>query len=164
MKQLTATWMLLAALSGAGCASLFASSVAPGTPAADVRARIGAPTDQRTLADGTKAWDYATGPQGFVTTRMVFDTNDRLVRTEQLLDERHFRALTPGTTKAEAQGLVGRPGEVSFFKNLNEEVWTYRFKDGTFEMLNDVHFGLTDGRLRYYSIYRDPAYSSAVSP
>ena len=151
------------ALLGA-CAGFRAPSIATGTSSADVRARLGAPTDERTLTGGVRAWDYVQGPLGFTTWRMVFDSGDRVSKVEQLLSNRNFRSLQAGTsTKAEVMGALGRPGEVSSFPNLREEVWTYRFMDGSIYMLSEVHLDAGTGLVKYVTSYPDPAYYSSHS-
>jgi hypothetical protein len=78
-----------------------------------------------------------------------------------MLTERHFRSFVAAqTTREEVLQTLGRPGLISRYPNLGEEVWTYRYREVTLEMLNDNHFDAASGVLKYYTMYRDPAYVS----
>jgi outer membrane protein assembly factor BamE (lipoprotein component of BamABCDE complex) len=153
---------LLTGLSG--CAAFTVPGIQPGSSAAEVRAKAGAPSDERQLGGGGRAWDYVGGPQGFTTHRVSFDDNNRVRAVEQLLTERRFMMIRAGeSTRENVAELMGRPGSTMRFSNLNSEVWTYRYRDVTLEMLGDVHFDARTGKVLYYSLYRDPAYTSAIS-
>jgi hypothetical protein len=149
----------------AGCAEFNAAHLSPGMSAAQVRAKAGAPSEERTLPDGSKTWYYAFGFSGFTTYRVRFDANDRVIEDQQVLTEKNFlEHLIPNrTTREDVLRDFGRPGEVSRFANLNEVVWTYRWRDVTMEMLADLEFDAGTGALRSYSLYRDPAYVSGLS-
>jgi hypothetical protein len=146
-----------------GCTGAELQRLSAGTPAADVRLRAGAPSEVRPLPDGMKAWYYENGPLGWTTWRTRFDAQDRLIDVEQMLTEPNFRKLLVAerSRREDVLDTFGRPGLISRFPNLGEEVWTYRYQDVTLEMLNDDHFDLRTGVLRYYTLYRDPAYVSA---
>ena len=66
-------------------------------------------------------------------------------------------------TKAEVMNTIGRPGLVSTFPNLREEVWTYRFIDGTINKLSDAYFDTGSGLFKYATSYPDPAYHESAS-
>ena len=145
-----------------GCAGAALEGLSAGTPAGDVRQRAGAPSEVRSLPDGVKAWYYENGPLGWTTWRTRFDAQDRLIDVEQMLTESNFHKLVVERSRREdVLDMFGRPGLISRFPNLQEEVWTYRYRDVTMEMINDDHFDMRTGVLRYYTMYRDPAYVSA---
>jgi len=155
--------ILLATLLGAtaGCAGSALQRVPPGAPAAEVLARAGAPTEQRSLGGGVTAWYYVSGPFGWTTYRTRFDASDHLIDIDQMLSEANFRTMVANQTNREqVLDMFGRPGLIARYPNLGEEVWTYRYLDVTLEMLNDDHFDAATGVLRYYTLYRDPAYVS----
>jgi hypothetical protein len=129
---------------------------------AQVRALVGAPTEERTLPDGSKAWYYVFGYSGFTTYRVRFDAGDRVIESRQVLTDADFhKYLIAGqTTRDDALREFGRPGVVNIFPNLNEVVWTYRWRDQTLEMLAELHFETSTGKLKYYSLYRDPIFAS----
>ncbi len=143
----------------AGCSAFLAPSITTGTTSDAVRAKLGAPSDERTIAGGTRAWDYVNGPLGHTTWRISFDGGNRVSRVEQLLTETAFLGLRSGETDKNATlGRLGRPAQISNFPNLREEVWTYRFMDGSFYKLGDIAFDAQSGKLKYVSTYLDPAY------
>jgi len=151
----------LALLSGLlGCA-LNAGRIAPGLSAAEVRSLAGTPTEQRTLPGGVKAWYYEMGPEGWTTYRVRLDANERVLDSEQVLTEKNFRTqlVADSTTREQILEAFGRPALVTRFPNLTEEVWTYRYLDGTREMLNDIHIAAATGVVRTYNLYPDPAYT-----
>lgn len=124
----------------AGCAQFSIPSTAPGTSANDVKARLGTPSDERTIG-GAKAWDYAQGPQGFTTWRVLFDGSDRVAKVEQILTESRITSVNAGKlTRADVSNLLGRPLGVWKFAGGASEVWSYRFMDVNDRKLADVHF------------------------
>ena len=70
-----------------------------------------------------------------------------------------FAALKPGvSTKEDVRKQVGVPLTESHFPRLNEDVWEYRYLEGTtIVMLADVHFD-PNGVLTYYEQRLDPAF------
>jgi len=125
MKLATVLTMLsLAALLGA-CAG--ASSLVPGqSTEADVRARMGTPTDTRTEANGDKVWEYATGPEGFYTRQVRIGADGRVRQVAQMLTEDRFETIVPGkTTQAEVRNLLGRPMEDVNYRAGRTWSWRY---------------------------------------
>jgi hypothetical protein len=122
----TLTMLSLAALLG-GCAGA-GSLVAGQSTEADVRARMGAPTDTRTEG-GDKLWEYATGPEGFHTRLVRIGADGRVKEVTELLTEQQFAKITPGkTTKAEVKNLLGRPSdETNYRAGLT---WSWRHLKG----------------------------------
>lgn len=126
--KLTESLMMLffAALLG-GCAG-GGSLVAGQSTEADVRARMGTPTDTRTDR-GDKLWEYATGPEGFHTRLVRIGADGRVKEVTQLLTEEQFAKIVPGqTTKAEVRSLLGRPAlETQYRSGLG---WSWRHLKG----------------------------------
>lgn len=125
MKLATALTMLsLAALLGA-CAG--ARTLVPGQSVeADVRTRMGAPTDTRTEG-GDKLWEYATGPEGMTTHLVRIGADGRVKEVSQLLTEENLAKVIPGrTTRAEVRNILGRPADETTFGN--GLTWSWRFK------------------------------------
>lgn len=73
-----------------------------------------------------------------------------------------FDNLKPGvTTKAEVRKQVGVPLSEMTFRRKNEDVWEYRYLDGTtIVMLAFVHFE-PNGNFKYLEQMLDPAYSGS---
>ncbi|MFN0300611.1 MAG: hypothetical protein ACKVQU_09685 [Burkholderiales bacterium] len=147
----------------AGCAQFSIPSTAPGTSANDVKARLGTPSDERTIG-GTKAWDYVQGPQGFTTWRVLFDGSDRVAKVEQLLTESRITSVNAGKlTRADVSNLLGRPLGVWKFAGGASEVWSYRFMDANDRKLGDVYFDGATGIAKHTTTYLDPAYHGAIN-
>jgi outer membrane protein assembly factor BamE (lipoprotein component of BamABCDE complex) len=66
-----------------------------------------------------------------------------------------FSGLTPGTTgKADVERLVGRPLLANAFPRQGEEVWDYRYLNGTRTYVAEIHFD-GEGRTKYVASYPD---------
>jgi len=74
-----------------------------------------------------------------------------------------FEKLKPGvTTSAEVRQQVGIPLTEAAFPQKNEEVWEYRYLDGsTIVMLAYLHFD-QNGVFKYAEHELDPAYSGGI--
>lgn len=145
----------------AGCAQFAIPSLAAGTGVTEVRAHLGAASDERALG-GSKARDYVQGPQGFTAWRVTFDVTDRVAKVEQILTEKRIGSIEAGGhSKKDVANLLGRPAAMMRFSGIGEEVWTYRFLDVQERKLGDVHFDGNTGRAKFTIIYPDPAYVNA---
>jgi hypothetical protein len=116
---------------------------------------------ERKLATGANAWYYATGPSGFFTWRVVFSPAGAVTEYAQVLTAKNFSALGQGVTRDAVLDQFGPPIERMSFPRTATEAWTYRWMDGTLEMIADAVFDAKGG-LRHVALYRDPAFSSAV--
>lgn len=157
-------WVLLAmALAAAGCAATTPrpATVGPGDAQAEVRGKLGVPAMERKLASGATAWYYVTGPSGFDTWRVVFDRTGAVADYQQVLTAGNFAKFAQGATRDELLDLLGPPIERMRFARSNTEAWTYRWMDGTLEMIADAVFD--GGGLLHIALYRDPAFSSTPS-
>ena len=113
---------------------------------------------------GVKVWDYVNGPRGFTTCRMTFDNADRVAKVEQILTAQRIHSLNPNQdSRDDVSNLLGRPAETFRFAGTGIEVLTYRFIDVQDRTLGDVYIDAGTGKVKYTTIYRDPAYSSAHS-
>ena len=93
---------------------------------AEVRTRMGAPTDTRTEPGGEKVWEYATGPEGFHTWQIRIGADGRVRQVTQLLTEERFGTIVPGkTTQAEVRSLLGRPADDTRFRA--GQTWSWRY-------------------------------------
>jgi outer membrane protein assembly factor BamE (lipoprotein component of BamABCDE complex) len=155
--------ILIGALALAGCASVAPrpTSIHTGDGEGQVRAKLGAPAMERKLATGATAWYYATGPSGFFTWRVVFSPAGAVTDYTQVLTAKNFSALGQGATREAVLDQFGPPMERMSFPRTATEAWTYRWMDGTLEMIADAVFDATGG-LKHVALYRDPAFSSAV--
>ena len=120
--------MVYVALLG-GCAGPRSLAVGQSTEA-DVRARMGAPTDTRVEPNGDRVWEYPTGPFGSQTHMVRIGSDGKVKEVAQLLNEDRLAMVTPGqTTKPDVRKLFGRPG----FEHMYRvgETWSWRYyRDG----------------------------------
>ena len=125
MKLVYALIALSLAALLAGCAGP-RSLVSGQSTEADVRTRMGAPTDTRTEPGGDKLWDYATGPVGFYTWQVRIGADGRVKQVTQLLTEERFGTIVPGkTNQAEVRSLLGRPADETNFRA--GQTWSWRY-------------------------------------
>ncbi len=156
--------ILVASLAFTGCGLITIPGLATGTSQKDVQSRVGTPHDQRTLGDGSKAWDYVYGPVGFYTWRVSFDNTDRVSKVEQLLTHDRFMSVPSNKlSRQDVLNMFGRPGQISSFNNIGEEVWTYRYMYSQDYKLADLHFDAKAGVVKYAATYHDPAYYNAIA-
>lgn len=138
-------------------------SVRAGESQAQVRERLGAPGAERKLTGGNLAWYYMTGPSGFETWRVVFGPGGSVTEYAQVLTAANFLWLRDGANREEALDRLGPPMQRMAFRGTATDAWTYRWLDGTFEMISDAVFDAQSGVVKYVGIYRDPAYASTPS-
>jgi hypothetical protein len=147
-----------------GCGAIQTDrSVSVGEGQPQVRAKLGAPRAERKLADGQQAWYYPTGPSGFYTWRVVFGPEGQVLHYAQVLTAQNFIAMRDGTTREEVLNRVGPPMQRMDFARTGTEAMTYRWLDGTLEMIADVVLDTASNNVKYVAIYRDPAFTSTPS-
>ena len=133
---------LLMAAALVGCASPRAL-VPDQSTAADVRNRIGRPTDIRFAANGDELWEYATGPSGTETYLVRIAKDGKVLKVTQLLTEERFRRIVEGkTTKAEVRDLLGQPADESYLPS--GLVWEWRAHLGPQDGILAVRFDKND--------------------
>jgi hypothetical protein len=144
----------IALLALAGCAGYGPGNLAPGQTEADVRARMGEPTDKVNLPSGGSRLEYARGPMGAHTYRIELDTAGRVQGVSQILTEANFAAVRRGEGKAEVRDQLGRPSEQRTGWRGVGEVWSYRY-DYRFEC-RWFQVWLVDDKVREASYAIDP--------
>jgi hypothetical protein len=117
----------LSALLVAGCAGYGPGELKPGQTEADVRARMGEPTDRASLPTGGSQLDYARGPMGAHTYRIELDASGRVQSVQQILTEANFETVRSGEAKADVRERLGRPSETRVGWRGVGEVWSYRY-------------------------------------
>jgi hypothetical protein len=155
MKLATALMMLSFAALAGGCAGP-RSLVAGQSTEADVRARMGTPTDTRTESNGDKLWEYATGPEGMTTHLVRIGADGRVKEVTQLLTEERLSTIVPGkTTRAEVRALLGRPMDDTSYRS--GPAWSWRFlRNGVSASYMVVAFN-PDGTVRERIVIVDPS-------
>ena len=127
MLRMRALSVLSAALLIAGCAGYGPGDLKPGQAEADVRARMGEPTDRASLPNGGSRLDYARGPMGGHTYRIDLDASGRVQTVQQILTEANFETVRPGQARADVRERLGRPSEQRVGWRGVGEVWSYRY-------------------------------------
>jgi hypothetical protein len=125
-RRIRAALSLLVVLLAAGCALFDPTSLPLGTPAADVRAKLGVPTAEHTIAGGTRL-EYATGPYGKSTWMLDFDSAGTLRAVRQVLTEADFNAVQTGMTAEELRTAIGRPSDIQRIPWQRRMLWSYRY-------------------------------------
>ena len=158
MTALTKTAVPVLALVLAGCAAL-APSIPPGASKADVEAALGKPVDVVNAPGGEVVWQYPRGPVGQTTYMVAFGADGRAKGLTQALTWENFARVRPGMTRDEIRLAFGRPYTTVFYRNLGEEVWSYRYQIpvNTNRIFN-VHFDAATGRVRSTSDQDDPLF------
>jgi len=137
-----------------GCAGYGPGNLAPGQGEADVRARMGEPTDRLVLPSGGSRLEYARGPMGAHTYRIELDAAGRVQRIDQVLTEANFAGVRRGETKVDVRERLGRPAEQRTGWRGVGEVWSYRY-DYRFEC-RWFQVWLVEDRVREASYATDP--------
>jgi len=115
------------ALLAAACTTLGAIEQGRSTRA-EVRSRMGIPTDIRFQPDGREVWEYAKGPSGRQTYMVTFDKNGIATTARQVLTDETVAQIVRGTsTKRDVRALLGKPADVEFF--ASGEVWDYNMEE-----------------------------------
>ena len=128
MRLLTTLVMLSCIGLLAGCFN--PRALVPGqSTEADVRDKMGKPTDTRVDRDGDRLWEFATGPEGTETYLVRMGADGKVKEVTQLLTEERFGKVVQGkTTKSEVRSLLGQPSqENSYPSGLS---WSWRIRRG----------------------------------
>ncbi len=123
--------------------ALLLKGLTPGvTTEAQILDQMGRPDTERTLADGSKRLDYPRGPQGTTTYRVDLDPHGKLVAVTQLLTAENFAKVRIGMSQEAVRDLLGKPGEVAFYRLKPETVWSWRWAEGgpSGDAFFNVHF------------------------
>lgn len=157
-------WLAAACVAAtmAGCAALQSPETKGqrliGGDAAAVQAQFGPPRESYPLDGGTR-WLYPTQPYGQFTYAADFDASGRLVSFRQILTTLDFAQIRVGTsTQQDVLRMFGKPEETAYFRLMDRQVWSYRFKDqGVWPSLMHFYFD-RDGIVRLTQVSPDPLY------
>lgn len=165
--NIASTWRQLAfALAGiallglAGC-SLMPERVAPGTPRAEIEARLGRPTLVHVLPGGTRL-QYSGQPAGQWVHNLDPGPDGRLVRSEQVMDAGWLqqRIEVGRWTREDVLRNLGRPALVERVARFDGDIWTYRFLEATRPRQVHVHLDPA-GLVRQLMFTDEPLYEEA---
>ena len=136
------------------CSTSGPRALTVGQSEAEALQLMGTPTNRYTMPGGATRLEFATGPMGRETWMVDLGPDGRVLGAGQVLTERNFRALQPGTTREELLRTLGRPGETRSGGRQGGEVWSYRFANNEclwFQVLLD-----DDGRVVRGNFGSDP--------
>jgi hypothetical protein len=160
--KLALSILSLAALAGCAHFADFNSGVR-GLSESAVVARFGAPAERRPAPGGGTILEYPREPLGFENWRVTVGPDGRVSAVEQTVDEPYFARLATGMTRTEVLHTLGRESEQSGYKNLDETVMSWRYREfGGRLMFFNVHFD-GSGRMKATSRTLDPAMMGAES-
>lgn len=151
-------WPARLALAGgalllAACASYDGRGLQPGVArSAEAVAVMGEPALRWRDADGGEQLAFPRGPDGVHTFMAFFAADGRLVRIENVLDERHFARIVPGRDEqAAVLRLLGPPVPqwTAYFAARDELVWEWAYCNQWNQRARfDVLFDGRGGRVR----------------
>jgi hypothetical protein len=163
----TPRWLPLASLLLAGCAALQPPSVPAGASMKEVEAVLGRPQARDVLAapGGATEWQYPTGPLGQDTYIVTFGPDGRVAAFRQALTFDNFARIRPDMDRDEIRLMFGRPYTTVVYRNLREEVWSYRYRIPVNDnRIFNVHFDVATGRVRTTSDQRDELFHPFIVP
>jgi hypothetical protein len=157
--------LAVAAVLLAGCAALRPPSVPAGAAMPEVEALLGRPKDVLEAPDGTIEWQYPTGPYGQNTYIVSFGPDRRVSAFRQALTYDNFARIRPDMSRDEIRLMFGRPYTTVYFRNLDEEVWSYRYLIPVNDnRIFNVHFDARTGRVRTTSEQKDELFHPTFTP
>lgn len=155
----------VASLLLAGCAGLRPPSVPAGASMPEVETLLGRPRDTLTAPGGAVEWQYPTGPYGQRTYIVTFGPDQRVSAFRQALTFDNFARIRRDMTRDEIQLMFGRPYTTVRYRNLGEEVWSYRYLIPVNDnRIFNVHFDAATGRVRTTSDQRDELFHPFIVP
>ena len=110
------------------CSSYSPTSEMTGLPSDAVIQRMGAPTIRMSDDNGLRLF-FARGPFGKHTYIIYFSSEDKLIRSEQVLTEPMFSLIKPGMTKLEVLNLIGPSKIIMGGGKRSWTVWSYRYEN-----------------------------------
>lgn len=129
---------------------------------ADVRKQFGNPFAVSVESDGSKVLEYPRQPEGWTNYLITIGPDGKMSSLRQLLTPANFAKVTPGLDKLAVMKLLGKTAKTQFYALKGEEVWDWRYKDGTIAKLFSVTFD-GQGRVLSTGIRDDPRESEAGS-
>lgn len=108
---------------------------------ADVRRQFGEPTLITEKADGSKLFEYPRQPEGSTNYLIVIGADGTMSSLRQLLTPANFARVQAGMDQTEVRRMLGKPARTQrYAMKPDEDVWEWRFRDGTQSKLFTVTF------------------------
>jgi outer membrane protein assembly factor BamE (lipoprotein component of BamABCDE complex) len=121
---------------------------------AQVRQQFGEPANILALPDGSRAFEYPRQPEGWTNYLITIGPDGKMSALRQLLNEDNFARLEPGLSGMQVRQMLGRPALQQHFDLKNEDVLSWRFKQGQDSKLFSATF--VSGKLTGTAIADDP--------
>ncbi|MDY3331176.1 MAG: hypothetical protein SOX43_04360 [Pelistega sp.] len=132
------------------------------SPEQFVLAKMGTPTYQCQMPDGSHRLIWSTQPSGQYAYATTVSADGIADKVSSVLNEEHFRRLNTGTwTQQDVVCAFGPPAETGRIGlgEKNEVVWTYRYKQANYwNNLMYVYFGRHGDKVTHYHSGPDPRY------
>lgn len=126
-------WLvLLSVLLLCACASYSGRGLKPGeSNLEDVQRVMGQPGMLWKNVDGSTQLVYPRGPMGFHTYMVNIGIDGKLVKIENVMDQKYFSRIQPGMSKNQVLHILGpsTPTWTIYFKARDELVWEWRYCD-----------------------------------
>jgi hypothetical protein len=116
------------------------------TTEAEVRSKWGEPAAVYTEPDGSRTLEYTRQPAGQVNYMLAIGADGKLVAMRQVLKPANFAKVETGWDKTQVRRLLGAPAKTQRYELKQEEVWDWRFADGSEAKVFSVTFD-TAGRV-----------------
>ena len=136
----------------AGCAGM-PERVPPGSTRAQIEERLGQPTAEHHLSDGTRL-QYSRQPAGAQGYNLDLGPGGRLRRLEQVMDVAWLERVEVGRwTRDDVLLHLGRPAWVERVARFDGDIWTYRVIDHVWQ--RRVHIYLSPAGVVQQVMYSD---------
>jgi hypothetical protein len=135
------------------CSHMMPKGPAPGTPLAEVTAKLGKPSAVYPEPDGGQVLEYRGQPMGQFQYMARIKPDGTLLSYEQVLTTENFaRIEAKQWTRDQVLRNFGRPAEVLRSRLDDGEIWSYRYKEkGVWDSLMNVDFNARGTVLRVYN-------------
>jgi outer membrane protein assembly factor BamE (lipoprotein component of BamABCDE complex) len=151
----TLIWLTAPLLALLGCDGARLAQLRVGeSTEADVQARFGTPTEVYQLADGARQLEFSRQPEGVTNYMLTIGPDGKLRSMVQTLQPEMFAKVNPGLSQAEVRQLLGRPASQRHFALKSQDLWEWRWQDGSDNKFFDVTFD-AQGRVVASSVTED---------
>jgi hypothetical protein len=116
----------LAAAALSACDAINIQELKPGvSTAAEVRSRMGVPTQEFRNRDGTMTLEFSRQPAGIDCYMVTIGPDQIMTKIEQVLNDANLAKVVAGMDRDEVRRLLGAPGSKTSYQNSQEEVWDW---------------------------------------
>jgi hypothetical protein len=128
----------------AGCDTRHIAELEEGVATeADVRARFGEPAAIYPEAGGARTFEYPRQPEGQRNYMITIGPDGRMSALRQVLQPANFAKITPGMDRNGVRRLLGKPAGMQAYPLKQQEVWDWRWLDGSQAQQFSVTFDAT---------------------